>query len=113
MQLETMATILGFPDGRRRPIVAMLSVTQALDEFVAEIIAAEPGATIPVAEIYDLYATTRRQRNKGWPAASQRALVARLASAGCRRKQLDLRSEGLGRPIVYVMPGDLPDVAAA
>lgn len=128
MDWAALATVIAFPTLRRRdmqpttidigaktmarrPTPDRKSVTAALDEFVAEVIAAEPGAAIPVAELYDLYAVTRRVRRMGWPAATQRALVARLTAAGCRRKQLDLRSEGMGRPIVYVMPGEL-EIAA-
>lgn len=98
----------------RRPAIDAKPATVALDEFLAELIAMEPGATIQIAEICDHYEATRvRRRSKGWPAVSQRAMALRLAAAGAVKGQIDLRAEGQGRPIVYTLPGEMAVLAAA
>lgn len=106
--VEIEPPAVGNRPGRRRAMPSVeIHPDVALDQFLTEVIEMEPGATIPVSELYELYVSTRRVRGLGWPGVSQIALTNRLKAKGCRRTQLDCRAEGKGRPIAYVMPGQM------
>lgn len=72
----------------------------AIDAFIAEFSALEPGAEVAFSEIFSFYSAIARVR--GWPPASQIVLSRRLKKAGARRFQR--RLSATEKPIFYVLP---------
>lgn len=89
----------------RLPRAPAIDADEAVRRFVIELVEECPGDTMPFSEIHDLYGRARRtRRTAGWPPISSKALAQRLRSLGCERVQIDMRDQGQGRPVCYVIP---------
>lgn len=89
----------------RLPRAPAIDPDEAVRRFLLELAEECPGETIPFAELHDLYGTARRtRRTSGWPAISAKSFALRLRALGCERVQVDMRDQGQGRPVCYVIP---------
>lgn len=98
----------------RLPRAPTIDADEAVRRFVLEMAEFVPGETIAFSELHDLYGTARRsRRTSGWPPVSSKAFAQRLRSLGCERVQIDMRDQGQGRPVCYVIPETMEGVAMA
>lgn len=95
----SVATIASLP---RAPAI---DADEAVRRFLIEVVQECSGETIPFSELLSTYGAARRaRRTSGWPAISSKAFAQRLRSLGCERVQVDMREQGQGRPVCYVVP---------
>lgn len=89
----------------RLPRAPAIDADEAVRRFILEMIDEEGGCTIPFADLHSCYAAARQsRRTSGWPAISSKAFALRLRALGCERVQVDMRDQGQGRPVCYVIP---------
>lgn len=90
---------------RLLPRAPAIDADEAVRRFLIEMIDEEGGCTIPFADLHSCYAAARQsRRTSGWPAISSKAFALRLRALGCERVQVDMRDQGQGRPVCYVIP---------
>lgn len=87
----------------RKPLPATDAGT-AIDAFAADIEDQWAGDCMPLTEIMDQYARMRKQRHILGSVVTTKAMVSRLKARGWSRVQVDMRDQGGGRPVCYVVP---------
>lgn len=90
------------PETRKR--LPATDAGTAIDVFCSDIEDQWAGDCMPLTEIMDQYARMRKQRHILGGVVTTKAMVSRLKARGWTRVQLDLRDQGLGRPVCYVVP---------
>jgi hypothetical protein len=74
----------------------------AVRAFCGEMMEFCAGDTVRLHHVFNSY--HQLAPNRGWPGVSTKALSMHLVALGCRRRQLDLRRAGEGRPTAIEFP---------
>lgn len=86
----------------------LINQAAALDQFLGELVALEPGAELAFAEILSTY--IRQSAWRCWPQVSIVAMSRALKALGARRTQK--RLSATDKPIFYVLPQPSPPSSA-
>jgi hypothetical protein len=79
-----------------------LSAIEAAKVFYLEMQQHAAGEAVQMRWVRHSYDVLAKQR--GWPVLSDKVLSQHLVSFGCKRKKIDLRKSGNGRPTVFEFP---------
>lgn len=80
----------------------------AVRAFLGEMMEYAAGDTVRLQHVFHSYHQLAPAR--GWPGMSTKALSMHLVAMGCRRRQMDLRRRGEGRPTAIEFPVTLTPV---
>ncbi len=89
------------------PMTAPITVSsvEAVRAFLVEMMEYAAGDCVRLHHVFNSYHQLAPDR--GWPGLSTKSLSMHLVAMGCRRRQLDLRRAGQGRPTAIEFPLEL------
>jgi hypothetical protein len=96
------------PVTRGSPLNRWLPLDQraAVREYLEVLIEHAPHDEMLFCDIAEYYNQLRANRSL-WPLVSQKMLSQLLVEFGCKRKVVDLRYQGMGRPTMIVIPAEI------